>query len=75
MTTRVTLEITNNQGYAPDQVTHTITLGDLQEILTEAINSYGEDAQIITHDGGNKYGANYGGILPHEWIAPATDED
>ena len=61
-TKRVILEVTNNQGYAADQVPTSVTLGDLLEEIQHAIELHGEDAVVCTQDTGNRYGANFGAI-------------
>lgn len=48
-----------NQGYGPDQVKG-MTLRDLLTAVQEAIDEHGEDAEIVTKDNGNRYGANWG---------------
>lgn len=60
--TRVILAVDNNRGYAADQIEQTMTLQDLMARLEEAIEMFGPDALIVTHDAGNGYGASYGGI-------------
>lgn len=61
-TTRAILEISSNEGYSADQVPTALTLGQLMDLLDEAIESYGEDAIIVTRDAGNRYGARWGKI-------------
>lgn len=65
----VILDISPNRGYAPDQVTndHTMTLGQLLQHVQEAIGTHGDDAKIVTLDGGNQYGAKYGTIPTPPW--------
>lgn len=58
----VLLHVNAHGGYAPDQITDTITLRELIEALEQAAADHGEDARVVLHDGGNRYGANYGGI-------------
>lgn len=55
------MNINPNQGYAPDQVKK-MTLLELRGYVEEAIEDYGEDAEFVTLDGGNAYGAKYGSL-------------
>lgn len=61
MTTRLLLDISDNQGYSPEQVETKFTLGELLEFTEEAIQEFGEDA-IIVLSNGQRYGAGYGRI-------------
>lgn len=62
MAQHVILNIQDNQGYAPDQVaSRSISLKDLLSEVTEAIERFGEDAQIVLSNG-QQYGAGYGYI-------------
>ncbi len=61
-TTRVILNISDNQGYAPDQISTKMTLARLLEAVEEAIEDYGSDAQIILNNG-QRHGAGYGSII------------
>ncbi|WP_109210591.1 MULTISPECIES: hypothetical protein [Microbacterium] len=76
-TDRVLLAVESNRGYAPDQITDSMTLRDLLNAVEQAIEEYGEDAMVVTHDGGNRYGANYGAISIYAdtFTAVETDED
>ncbi|MWB98312.1 hypothetical protein [Agromyces seonyuensis] len=60
-TTRVLLNISDNQGYAPDQIETRVTLGDLLDAVTEAIREFGEGAVIVLSNG-QRYGAGFGSI-------------
>ena len=43
----------NRTGYAPDQIRHTMTVGE----LIDALREFDEDAQVyLKHDGGYTYG-------------------
>ena len=43
----------NRTGYAPDQIRHTMTVGE----LIDALREFDEDAQVyLRHDGGYTYG-------------------
>lgn len=71
---RVILNISDNEGYSPDQIDDTITLGDLVAALEEAIEQYGEDARVILNNG-QRYGAKYGSIRPYSNLFEREDED
>ena len=77
---KLTMLISPNQGYGPDQV-EGLTLADLRELVNEAIDEHGEDAEVVTYDSGNRYGAKYGtfgaryGTLGvYDLFAPADEE-
>lgn len=59
---RVILNISDNQGYAPDQIATKMTLARLLEAVEEAIEDFGPDAQIVLNNG-QRYGASYGYIV------------
>ncbi len=61
-TTRVLMNISDNQGYAPDQITTSMTLGRLLEAVEDAIEDFGPDALIVLNNG-QRYGAGYGRIV------------
>jgi len=61
-TTRVLLNISDNGGYAPDQINTDFTLGQLLEAVEEAIETHGAEAVIILSNG-QRYGAGYGSIV------------
>lgn len=58
---KVLLEINGARGYGAEQV-HSITLGELKNMVEEYIEYYGENTEIATHDETNRYGASYGVI-------------
>lgn len=60
---RVLMSISDNQGYAPDQINSTISLGDLLEQVEQAVKVFGEDALVVLANG-QRYGAGYGAIPP-----------
>jgi hypothetical protein len=62
MATTLIMNVNPNQGYAPDQISNRLTLGELRDMIEEAIVDYGDDAEVITLDSGNVYGAKYGSI-------------
>ncbi len=55
----VQLNIADNEGYAPDQVGSTMTLGALLVALEDAVAEYGEDATLVLANG-QRFGAGYG---------------
>ena len=59
---KVILKIRANEGYSPEQVgeEHNLTtVGELKEWL----EGYDDDAEIVTDNVNNRYGANYGRIV------------
>ncbi|QGJ92747.1 hypothetical protein QDA04_gp77 [Microbacterium phage Megan] len=60
----VLMSIAERQGYSATQVTNTMTLGDLQAALEEAIERWGAEAVIVTNNG-DRYGAQFGGVDSH----------
>lgn len=70
---KVGIKILSNAGYGMDQVTG-ITLGELRDFIEEMIEYYDEDAEVITVDSGNKYGAKYGKLYLEE-ISEDYDEE
>lgn len=62
MAKTVLLSLSNNAGYSPEQVGTAVTLSDLLEAVQQAITEFGADATIVTFDGGNRYGANFGAL-------------
>lgn len=63
MATTVILPIQSNLGYSPDQIDTRVTLADLLESVQEAIREFGADAHVVTEDGMNRYGANFGALM------------
>lgn len=62
MASQVLLNISDNQGYAPDQISTNFTLARLREEVEQAIEVYGADAVIVLNNG-QRYGATYGSII------------
>ncbi|QBZ72981.1 hypothetical protein SEA_PHRIENDS_55 [Microbacterium phage Phriends] len=63
----VILNTSGAEGYNAEQVQdRSITLADLQNALTEAIEKFGDEARVVLRDGNNEYGANYGVIS--QWV-------
>lgn len=74
--TRVLLTIEPHQGYAADQVDSEATLGDLLDLIQDAIADYGADALVATYSPGDRYGAAYGRLAPVGiTTADATDHN
>ena len=75
----IALNINDNQGYSPDQVSRdSITLDDLLAAVEDAIESRGGDTKVVLFNG-QRYGAAWGNIS--QWgdvfaeRSPACDED
>ena len=59
---KVQMNIAPHRGYSADQVgDNATTLGELMARLQEAIDEHGEDAELVTFDASNRYGASWGG--------------
>lgn len=56
---KAVLNIFANKGYSASQVKG-MTLGELKSMIDEYIDYLGEDAEIVTQDEGNRYGASFG---------------
>jgi len=69
------LRISNNQGYAADQVTNGVTLGDLLEQIQDAVDQYGDDTLVVTKDFGNRYGANWGSLPRFDGVTLNGDDE
>ncbi|MFJ6532502.1 hypothetical protein [Microbacterium sp. NPDC091662] len=74
----VQLNISDNEGYAPDQVGSTMTLGALLESLQDAVDEFGEDATVVVANG-QRYGAGYGKLRVDRYgevfSRPAAEDD
>ena len=66
MAKQVLLSVSNNQGYAPDQIDNTMVLGTLLAAVQAAIEQFGADAQVVTMETGNYRGARFGSISTWE---------
>jgi hypothetical protein len=66
MATRVLLNISDNGGYAPEQISSRFTLGKLLEEVEQAIETHGADSVIVLNNG-QRYGASYGSIIESEF--------
>lgn len=74
MAEQVILRIQPHTGYAPNQVTESITLRGLADAVAVAIDDFGEDAMIVLDDG-NRYGATFGLLSPWEDLFVEVDDD
>lgn len=74
------LAVEDRQGYSPSQVVEHVrdvmTLDTLRMLVEDAIELYGEDAQIVT-DNGDRYGARFGVLDTYRdtFIPAEADED
>lgn len=74
------LAVEDRQGYSPSQVVErgreVMTLDTLRQLVEDAIDQYGEDAQIVT-DNGDRYGARFGALDTYRdtFIPAEADED
>ena len=71
---RVNLSIESNLGYGADQIERPMSLGDLLEAVQDAIDEWGEDAEVVIHQINNRYGANFGQIVSYD-VFERSDED
>lgn len=60
----VKIGVEANAGCAPDQVDRhcRMTLADLLAAVQDAIDMFGEEAEVVT-DNGQRYGARYGYLV------------
>ena len=56
----IRMNIESNLGYSADQIGSPMSLSDLLAAVEDAIENYGEDAQVVLHQVNNRYGANFG---------------
>ena len=73
------LAVEDRQGYSPSQIVERVdvmTLYTLRQLVEDAIELYGEDAQIVT-DNGDRYGARFGVLDTYRdtFIPAEADED
>lgn len=71
--THVILQASPNAGYGPDQIQCGVTLGQLLEMVEEAVERYGSDARVVTNNG-QRYGASYGYIGREDIVAAGECE-
>lgn len=74
MADRVLLNISDNEGYAPNQIDDSVTLGDFLELVKEAIEEFGEDAMIVLSNG-QRYGAGFGKLSTYGDLFESTTRD
>lgn len=72
---RVQMNVESNLGYAAGQIDRTITLANLLEQVQDAIELWGEDAEVILHQTNNRYGANYGKLAAYDLFSSSDDQD
>jgi hypothetical protein len=70
----VLLNISDNEGYAPDQIGTSITLTDLLAAVEQAIADHGDDAKVVLSNG-QKYGAGFGSISPWADVFTLPNEE
>lgn len=63
---KVIINIEANRGYAVDQVKGRMTVGELKRLLED----FDDEAEIVTKDLNNEYGANWGIALDVEEYEP-----
>ena len=61
MTVKLVLSIQANEGYSIDQVRSHVTVGDLKRYLEDMP----DDAEVVTHDLNNRYGADWGKVCDY----------
>lgn len=66
MSKRISLSVEGNLAYGAAQIENPLTLSDLLEQVQEAINEWGEDAEVVLYQSNNRYGANYGRLSRYE---------
>lgn len=69
---KVVFSIRDNQGYTADQVSPRMTLGEFAGMVEEAVNTYGEDAEVVTFNLNNPRGASWG-YIDDAWPVAAED--
>ncbi len=69
--TRIIIDA-RREGYGPDQIDRTMTVGE----LIEALQEYDEDAKIyLSHDRGYTYGGITAARITEEWIEEDEEDD
>lgn len=68
----VAIAISDNQGYAPDQIATSITLQDVLEAVELAIQEFGSDAKVVLSNG-QRYGAGFGAFVRGYGFTGALD--
>ena len=59
MDNKLIITISSREGYAEDQVSGGLTVGELKDL----IEGYDDDYEIVTEDISNQHGAKFGKIL------------
>lgn len=72
---RIKMNVEGNLGYGPDQIESSISLGNLLEQVEQAIEEWGEDAEVVLHQQNNRYGANYGSLAEGFDLFQSADDD
>lgn len=72
---RIKMNVEGNLGYAPDQIDSVMSLGDILDQVQEAIEEWGEDAEVVLHQQNNRYGANYGKLSKWDLFSDPADEE
>ena len=63
---------TRRDGYGPEQIDSTITVGELIEVLQQ----YRNDMPVMfRNDNGYTYGGIYESCFEEEWITPEEEDD
>lgn len=62
MSRTVLLPISDNQGYAAEQVETHVTLQSMLDSIQDAIEQFGADAKVVLTNG-QRYGAGFGRIV------------
>lgn len=57
---RIQMNFSGNRGYTADQIDTPMRLDDLLVMVQEAVEEWGEDAEVVMHQTNNGHGANYG---------------
>ncbi|KAA9133776.1 hypothetical protein [Microbacterium caowuchunii] len=73
-TPSVLLSVNSHAGYSPEQITDTLTLGELLEAVEQAIEDFGAEARIVVANG-QRYGAGFGGIPRREDLFERVEEE
>ena len=74
-TTRIQMNVESNPGYDLDQINQPVTLASILQQVQDAIDEWGEDAEVVLHQTNNGYGANYGRLYDYGLFdGPEGDE-
>jgi hypothetical protein len=68
---KVLMNHQGNLGYSAEQIEQSMTLAELLEAVTDAIDQWGDDAEVVMFQTNNGNGANFG-KLHDEMFEPAT---